>query len=112
VTEYLLVKRGLYYGPDNQGYTGVKAKAGRYMEGDARPRDGVTAIHEDEAPMFAPACWQEVKVEFLLSRIAVLEDALRPFARPSPHKNERGQAAVLIPATVQDVRCAKDALAS
>lgn len=72
---YLLVKRGLYYGPDNMGYTGVKERAGRYTQADAdfyADDDQVTAILEDEAPMFAPACWNEVKVEYLLAQIASL----------------------------------------
>ena len=76
VSEFLLLKRGLYYGPNNQGYTGVRERAGRYLETDAQPACGVTAIHQDDAPLFAPACWQEVKVEYLLARIATLEDAL------------------------------------
>ena len=62
---YLLVKRGLYYAPDRQGYTGLKAKAGRYREVDALGLDGVTAIHEDEAQDFAPACWEETKLAHL-----------------------------------------------
>ena len=72
---YLLVKRGLYYGPDNAGYTGVKDRAGRYTQADAdffADDDYVTSILEDEAPMFAPACWNEVKVEHLLAQIATL----------------------------------------
>jgi hypothetical protein len=75
--KYLLVKRGLYYRPDNQGYTGVKVCAGRYLESDASPEVGVTAIHQDEAPMFSPACWNDIKVQHLLDRITELEDALR-----------------------------------
>ena len=62
---YLLVKRGLYYAPDQQGYTGLKAKAGRYREVDALGLDGVTAIHEDEAQDFASACWEETKLAHL-----------------------------------------------
>ena len=62
---YLLVKRGMYYAPDRQGYTGLKAKAGRYREVDALGLDGVTAIHEDEAQDFAPACWEETKLAHL-----------------------------------------------
>lgn len=72
---YLLVKRGLYYGADNMGYTGVKEQAGRYTQDDAdfyADDDCVTAIIEDEAPMFAPACWNEVKVEYLLTQIEAL----------------------------------------
>ncbi|AXK43961.1 hypothetical protein [Erythrobacter aureus] len=59
---YLLIKRGLYYRPDNAGYTGLKKEAGRYLETDARPDAGVAAIHEDLADEFAPACWQEAKL--------------------------------------------------
>lgn len=80
---YLLVKRDLYYAPNNQGYTGVKARAGRYHASEADPESGVTAIHEDDAPMFSKACWEDVKVKTLLDdldardrRIAELE-ALR-----------------------------------
>jgi hypothetical protein len=62
---YLLTKRGLYYGPNNQGYTGLRERAGRYFQSDADGLSGVGAIHEDEAPEFAPACWQDVKVSYL-----------------------------------------------
>ena len=62
---YLLVKRGLYYAPDRQGYTGVKATAGRYREVDALGLDGVSAVHEDEASDFSPACWEETKLAHL-----------------------------------------------
>lgn len=67
---YLLVKRGLYYGPDNMGYVGVKDRAGRYLASDARPDCGVSAIHEDEAPLFAPACWEETKAQYWADALA------------------------------------------
>ena len=70
---YLLVKRGLYYAPDRQGYTGVKARAGRYREVEALGLDGVTAIHENEAPDFSPACWESTKISVLNDRITALE---------------------------------------
>ncbi len=69
---YLLMKRGLYYAPDRQGYTGVKARAGRYREVDALGLDGVTAIHEDEAEDFSPACWEDTKIAVLTDRIEAL----------------------------------------
>lgn len=72
---YLLVKRGLYYAPNRQGYTGIKALAGRYLETDASPPD-VVAIHEDEAPLFSAACWPEYKIQFLLSELARARDSL------------------------------------
>ncbi len=34
--QWLLVKRGLYYGPNNSGYTGIKDLAGRYDYEDAK----------------------------------------------------------------------------
>lgn len=66
MSEYLLVKRGLYYRPNNAGYTGIRNEAGRYDESDAYPDGGVTAVHESEAPYFAPACWNDVKVSHLM----------------------------------------------
>lgn len=71
---FLLVKRGLYYAPNNQGYTGVKERAGRYREVDALGLDGVTAIHEDKAPLFAPACWRETKAAFYEEKIAAFAE--------------------------------------
>lgn len=75
--KFLLVKRGLYYAPNNNGYTAIKARAGRYREVDALGLAGVSAIHEDEAPMFSPACWHEAKVEHLLGEIAKRDAVIR-----------------------------------
>lgn len=72
--EYLLVKRGLYYRPDNQGYTGIRDLAGRYFESDASPEDGVTAVHHEEAPLFSAACFDDLKVKHLLGKIAEAEE--------------------------------------
>jgi len=66
---FILQKRGLYYRPKNNGYTGIKTEAGRYDECDAIPECGVFAIHEDKAPLFAPACWHDLQVKFLLEEI-------------------------------------------
>lgn len=74
---YLLMKRGLYYAPDRHGYTGVKARAGRYREVDALGLDGVTAIHEDDAAEFSPACWPDIKEAVLRAEITRLTEALR-----------------------------------
>jgi len=68
---YLLVKRGLYYAPDNCGYTGIKDRAGRYFASDAG--NETVAIHEDEAPAFSSACWEDVKVRHLSDRIEAIE---------------------------------------
>lgn len=66
---FLLVKRGWYYGPDNSGYVGMKVDAGRYYEHEARPDDGVTAIHEDNAPRFAPDVTAGRRLEYINERI-------------------------------------------
>ena len=71
--EYLLLKRGLYYRPNNVGYTGIRNEAGRYDESEAYPGGGVTAIHESEAPYFAPACWNDVKVSHLMGLLSAAE---------------------------------------
>lgn len=67
---FLLTKRGLYYRPGNQGYTGIKEQAGRYLETDARPESGVLAIHEDNAPDYSPACFDDVAREHLAGKLA------------------------------------------
>lgn len=53
--QYLLVKRGLYYRPNNSGYTALKSDAGRYPLSRACPDAGITAVHEDLADEYAPA---------------------------------------------------------
>ncbi len=70
---YLLVKRGLYYRPDNRGYTGIKEYAGRYPASDASPDDGVTAIHEDEAPEYSQACYHDLMAQHAVGKAAALE---------------------------------------
>lgn len=65
---YLLEKRGLYYRPDNAGYTGIKEHAGRYLAADAEGLSNVTAIHEDQAPEYSKGCWHDVKYKDLLKR--------------------------------------------
>lgn len=69
---YLIVKRGLYYRPDNKGYTAIKSEAGRYLKSDAI--DGVNyAVHEDEAGDFSPSAWEATKIAHLSDRITALE---------------------------------------
>lgn len=75
---YLLVKRGLYYRPGNQGYTGIKDHAGRYFESDAY--EGVTAIHEDDAPEFSPSCFHDLREDHLRKQRDEARSALRPLA--------------------------------
>lgn len=80
-TEYVLIKRGLYYAPNCQGYTGVLAEAGRYTEDQARPRvEGsggeVTMLPVYDAYPFSPACWPETKIKVLEAENADLKREL------------------------------------
>lgn len=84
---YLLVKRGLYYGPNNNGYTGFKERAGRYDASEADEESGVTAIHEDEADEIAPKCFDDLARDWLNTKLTMLRQeaealrlALEPFA--------------------------------
>jgi len=74
--KYLLVKRGLFYRPNAMGYTGFKAGAGRYLETNAMPDSDVYAVHEDLAPMFSAACFQDLQVSKLLEHVTQLSGAL------------------------------------
>jgi hypothetical protein len=77
---YLILKRGLYYCPNSQGYTGIKDYAGRYTEAEVRaithpngwdrPRDEMTFIHEDAAPAYSIACWQDLKERHMAAKAA------------------------------------------
>lgn len=69
---FLLVKRGLYYRPDNCGYTGFKERAGRYDASEADEMSGVTAIHEDEADEIAPGCFDDLARDWLNDKLSAL----------------------------------------
>lgn len=102
--QYLLVKRGLYYAPDRQGYTGVKRRAGRYREVDALGLDGVTAVHEDMAAEFSPACWEDTKLAEREIRITELERQLKVARDALGEVTDYGD--------LQAVRIARQALAN
>lgn len=87
---FLLLKRGLYYRPNGQGYTGRKSEAGRYPATDARPAYGVTAIHEDEAPAYSDGCWPETMLADANNRIAEDEILLRSAVRNARPRHSRG----------------------
>ena len=72
--EYLLVKRGYYYRPDNCGYTGWKREAGRYPASDAQPDAGVIAVHENAAAEFSPDCDPYTRMEIA---VRVLSEQVR-----------------------------------
>lgn len=63
MTEWVKIKRGLFYKPDNCGYTGIRDHAGRYSEDEAKAEarlEGVTAMPLSEAPEFSAACFDDL----------------------------------------------------
>ena len=70
---FLIEKRGLYYRPNAQGYTGRKADAGRYTFEEAASRagpngpdgsqDGMGIWRESEAPEHSTSCPWDVKMK-------------------------------------------------
>ena len=67
--DHVLIKRGLYYRPNGNGYTGLKREAGLYDPSYALGFDGVDAVPFADAPDFAPACWEETKLAHLNEQI-------------------------------------------
>lgn len=100
---YLIVKRGLYFRPNDHGYTGLKREAGRYPASHADAGSGETAIHEDEAPEYSPACWEETKLADKDRQIAELQAALR---RPSPVAESTPTDATAVEAGRDGDKCA------
>ncbi len=68
---FLIVKRGLFYRPKGQGYTGIRDEAGRYSEESARfhaKRSECTIIRADEAPEFMPAAHNDLVIKHLIKQ--------------------------------------------
>lgn len=70
VKDHVLVKRGLYYRPNGNGYTGLKCEAGLYEASYADGDEWITAIPFADAPEFSPACWEETKLSHLQGQLA------------------------------------------
>ena len=63
---WLIMKRDLYYRPEGKGYTGVKKDAGRFPLEETAVHfpdcddHGISFIHEDDAPEFSKACFEDI----------------------------------------------------
>lgn len=100
--QYLIIKRGLYYRPNSQGYTGLKDEAGRYPMDRAEsithpngldgPRDGMSFIHEDDAPDYAPQCCTYVKADHLQKKLAEMQERDRQWVAECKSLMEKGLA--------------------
>lgn len=85
---FLLIKRGLYYRPSNQGYTGIKENAGRYREVDALGLDGVAAIHEDDAPEYSSACFADLAQAHMAKKLQASADRIEKLEAACEDANE------------------------
>lgn len=68
---WVKMKRGLFYAPNDCGYTGIRDLAGRYSEAEAKAEtscEGVTAMPLSEAPEFSPACYDDLARQHLQSQ--------------------------------------------
>lgn len=70
---WLVMKRGLYYRPNDRGYTGLKEHAGRYTYEEAKKREcsisGVSIIREPEAPDISPNCYEDYARQYLEKKL-------------------------------------------
>lgn len=77
---YLIVKRGLYYRPNGEGYTGIRDNAGRYTYTEARkhiydPGEGgnaVTIVPLSDAPEFTKECYDDLARDHLRQQRDIL----------------------------------------
>ena len=79
---WLIMKRDLFYKPNGSGYTGVRKNAGRYTLPETAVRfpnhdeHGASFIHEDDAPEFSKACYEDVKLDVLAAERDTLRQQL------------------------------------
>lgn len=90
---WLLVKRGLFERPDRAGYTGLRDQAGRFTLEEARsitrdPEDGITMLHETEAPMFSAVADMHVVARYLAGQVTRLTNERDRFRRRLEQRGE------------------------
>lgn len=76
VEQYVIIKEGLYYKPNQMGYTGVLKYAGRYSEDEAKSHARIPGIfyqHEDTAPRFSANCFSDIRDREIMGDMDELE---------------------------------------
>lgn len=71
--DWLVVKRDLYWMPNDCGYTGIRDNAARYTEDEARRRvgdglSGVSMVRLVDAPEFTNACFDDLARDHLIKK--------------------------------------------
>lgn len=71
--QWLVVKRDLYWRPNDCGYTGIRDHAARYTLEEAKARvgdgvSGVTMIRADLAPEFTNACFDDLARDHIIKQ--------------------------------------------
>lgn len=113
-TGYVLIKRGLYWRPNGEGYTGILLNAGLYSDEESVRRigDGVTRMRFTDAPEiskntfndYAASYWREeaLRVRHLLEKAekriekleAMIDNAKMAFSETQPDEETRMRAMV------------------
>jgi hypothetical protein len=78
--QYVILKRGLFYAPDAQGYTGIRDLAGRYSKADAEAEariEGVSCMPLSAAPEFTDACFGDLARKHLAGQRDKLREQVR-----------------------------------
>jgi len=82
---WLVVKRGLYYMPNDCGYTGIRDHAGRFTEAEAKAREciesGVSVVRLTDAPEYSPRCFDDLALAHTRQKLAEVVAALEECAR-------------------------------
>lgn len=109
--DHVLIKRGLYYRPNGNGYTGLKSEAGLYHASYALGFAGVEAVPFADAPVFAPACWEETKIAYFEAALTTARaeaEALREALAFYAQRRNWRAAGMYMCGHAPDSACAKD----
>lgn len=98
---YVLIKRGMYYGPNHSGYFYRLRDAGRYTKSEAEKVcenvDTVSMMHENEAPRYSAYAHQgiinedlEVEIKQMRAALEYINAACSDFPKPSGHNIAEG----------------------
>lgn len=97
---WLVMKRGLYYMPNDCGYTGIRDHAGKYTHEEALLRchgEGVSMVRFHDAPEYTTACYDDLARNHLTKQrdearaeSERLSAAIRQFADPANWHQEAG----------------------